>query len=655
MSGRTIRWAVAGAAVAAALSVGSGVAWAAPEGRIQEVESVAGAVNYVLSADGLAEGQSIDPASVRTTLGGIEAPTTATPVTAQAGPVVARTTMIVLDSSGSMAEFGKLASAQEAAKQYLATLPADVKAGLVAFADEAELRVAPTEDRAAITSAIDALTAEGSTALNDAVLLTVDELGTEGTRNAVLLSDGEDEGSEASAKSARKALKASGVVLDAVSLGTGKQTAELAAFAKAGNGNVVTATDAEGLTAAFEEAARTVVTQLAVTATVPEDVKVGTSELVASALVGEAPITDTAVAVIEVATTESTATSTAGPISVASSDLGLVDRPFFLFAIIGAIFLALTAITSLAVGAIDSKNRQEGRVSRRLQEVTLAGAPPSGPSGEPTTVLGEGATVRTLVSFADRVAQSRDTSAIARKLEEANVSLRPAEWIIVHGLIVVLAGLLTTLLTNFNTWLTVLAIALGAILPWVYLSVRANRRRAGFYTALPDAMQMLAGSLSAGYSLPQALDNVAHESGGPLGQELNRALLESRLGLPIEVSLEAVAQRMQSMDFHWVVMAIRINRQVGGNLSEVLNNVARTLRERERLRRQVKTLSAEGVLSGWILGLLPFVVVAGILAFNPEYIIPMFTTPLGWLLLAVGAVLYLIGIIWMRNLIKMEV
>ena len=116
---------------------------------------------------------------------------------------------------------------------------------------------------------------------------------------------------------------------------------------------------------------------------------------------------------------------------------------------------------------------------------------------------------------------------------------------------------------------------------------------------------MLAGSLSAGYSLPQALDNVSKEAGGTMGLELNRALLESRLGLPIEESLEAVAQRMRSLDFHWTVMAIRINRQVGGNLAEVLTNVAKTVRERERLRRQVQALSAEGVLSGWILALLP--------------------------------------------------
>ena len=168
-------------------------------------------------------------------------------------------------------------------------------------------------------------------------------------------------------------------------------------------------------------------------------------------------------------------------------------------------------------------------------------------------------------------------------------------------------------------------------------------------------MQMLAGSLSAGYSLPQALDNCRQGVSGPLGQEINRALLESRLGLPIEETLEAVAQRMESKDFHWVVMAIRINRKVGGNLAEVLTNVGQTLRERERLRRQVKTLSAEGKLSGWILGALPILLIGFMVIVRPEYITPLFTQPIGWVILGAGLIAYIIGIVWMRNLVNMEV
>ena len=140
-----------------------------------------------------------------------------------------------------------------------------------------------------------------------------------------------------------------------------------------------------------------------------------------------------------------------------------------------------------------------------------------------------------------------------------------------------------------------------------------------------------------------------------MGLEINRALIESRLGLPIEESLEAVAQRMDSQDFHWTVMAIRINRQVGGNLAEVLTNVAKTVRERERLRRQVKALSAEGKLSAWILALLPIGVGLFVAWRNPGYLEPLFTTLAGWVMIAIGVVLYLIGVLWMRNLVNMEV
>jgi tight adherence protein B len=373
------------------------------------------------------------------------------------------------------------------------------------------------------------------------------------------------------------------------------------------------------------------------------------------ALVGDQEITDTTAAIITPAAQPS-ATATAGPIAVPPSRPGIFDQPFFLLAVIAAIFLALAAITSLAVGALDSKNRKVGRVSRRLEEVSLIGEPIGQPLDQrQETALGESAVVRRTVSFADRVAASRDTTGIARKLEGANVSLRPGEWVVVHALIAVLAGLLATLFSGFNIWIALLAVASGLILPWTYLGRLARKRQRQFYASMPDAMQMLAGSLSAGYSLPQALENVAKESGGAFGQEVNRALLESRLGLPIEESLEAVAQRMESKDFHWVVMAIRINRQVGGNLAEVLSNVSKTLRERERLRRQVKTLSAEGVLSAWILGALPVLLLIYMVTVRPTYILPMFDAVAGWIAAAIGLVLFAIGVIWMRNLVKMEV
>ncbi len=628
-------------------------AWADPTGRIQQVESDPGSITFVLSAQGLSEGQSIDPDSVTVTVDGLPATTKATPIT-QAVTAPTRTAMLTLDTSGSMADKDKLTTAKSAANAYLEGLPADVRAGLITFADSAKVVVQPTPDRAKVSHAIEGLQAQGATALNDAVVLAVDALGSKGSRSIVLLSDGADEGSKASEKTALNVLGGSGIVLDSVSLGSGSQEDTLAKFAKAGNGTTVTATDADQLTAAFESAARTVDNQLAVSVTVPDDVAPGTAQLSVEAMVGAVPISDTTAALV-VSQAPPPDSEASGPVPVQVQD-GLFAQAWFLSVVIVLVFLGLAVTASLAVGVLDAKNAKAGRVTRRLDEVTVSGAPnASTPAAAPETVLGEGVTVRLVVSLAERVAPRRQSSTLGHKLESANVSLRPSEWIVVHCLITVLAGLLVTLLSGFNPLVTLLAVLLGLAAPWAYLSHLASKRKKRFYEQLPDAMQMLAGTLSTGYALPQALDSVARETGGPLAEELNRALLESRLGMPLEDTLDAVAQRMESKDFHWVVIAVRTNRRIGGNLSEVLSNVSKTLRDRERLRRQVKALSAEGVMSAWILGLLPLVVLLFVTATRPEYLVPLLTTPAGWTMVAIGLVLYVIGVIWLRHLVTMEV
>ena len=146
---------------------------------------------------------------------------------------------------------------------------------------------------------------------------------------------------------------------------------------------------------------------------------------------------------------------------------------------------------------------------------------------------------------------------------------------------------------------------LGACGAWFFLSFKHKRRLKAFKNQLANTLQLMSGALSAGLSLAQSVDTVVKEGTDPMASEFRRALIETRLGVEIEDSLAAIADRMGSVDFEWVVMAIRIQRQVGGNLAELLNKVAETIREREYLERQVLALSAEGRLSVWILGGLP--------------------------------------------------
>jgi tight adherence protein B len=246
-------------------------------------------------------------------------------------------------------------------------------------------------------------------------------------------------------------------------------------------------------------------------------------------------------------------------------------------------------------------------------------------------------------------------AALGSRLEAAGLALKPAEWLIVHAGIALGLAVFGVLLGGGSILYLLLGIGLGVALPWLYLSLKKRRRLRAFKAQLADTLQLMAGSLSAGLSLAQSVDTVVREGNDPMAAEFRRSLMEARLGVEIEDALQGVAERMGSVDFEWVVMAIRIQRDVGGNLSELLNKVAETIREREYLERQVKTLSAEGRLSVWILGGLP----PGFLAYlglaNPSYVTPLFTSPLGWVMLTVMGILLTAGIFWMKRVVKVEV
>ncbi|HET7688783.1 MAG TPA: type II secretion system F family protein, partial [Nocardioidaceae bacterium] len=176
-----------------------------------------------------------------------------------------------------------------------------------------------------------------------------------------------------------------------------------------------------------------------------------------------------------------------------------------------------------------------------------------------------------------------------------------------------------------------------------------------FKAGLADTLQLMAGSLSAGLSLAQSVDTVVREGNDPIASEFRRAIVETRLGVEIDDALSSVAERMESKDFEWVVMAIRIQREVGGNLSELLNKVSATIREREYLERHVRALSAEGRLSVYILGGLPPGFMLYLTVANPEYLKPLVSTTIGFVALGVMAMLLVVGIFWMKKLVKVVV
>jgi tight adherence protein B len=204
-------------------------------------------------------------------------------------------------------------------------------------------------------------------------------------------------------------------------------------------------------------------------------------------------------------------------------------------------------------------------------------------------------------------------------------------------------------------WLLPVALAVFVVLGARFvLERRISRRRARFAEQLDDTLSLVAGGLRAGHSLPRAMDAVAQEAESPTAEEFARILNQHRLGRDLGEALQLTADRMRSDDLAWVAHAVAIHREVGGNLSEVLDHVGDTIRERSQIRRQVQTLSAEGRISANVLIALPVLIAVVLAVISPSYLTVFFTTPSGWALIAASLVLFAVGVVWLRAVVKVE-
>ncbi len=241
-------------------------------------------------------------------------------------------------------------------------------------------------------------------------------------------------------------------------------------------------------------------------------------------------------------------------------------------------------------------------------------------------------------------------SIIGDALEQAGLDLRPGEFMVV---------VCSAALVGFALGWLLMALLFGVlaaigvlVLSKAVVGLLAGRRRRQFLDQLPETLQLLTGSLRAGNGLSQAIDTVARESEDPTAVEFRRLVVETRLGRDLSDALQAMADRMRSKDMQWVVQAIDINREIGGNLAEILDTITTTIRDRNRIRRQVSALTAEGKLSAIVVMILPFALAAVMAVTNPAYIRLLFTTTSGLVLLAGGGTLMLAGGLWLRKLVN---
>ncbi|NJC23133.1 tight adherence protein B [Arthrobacter pigmenti] len=203
-------------------------------------------------------------------------------------------------------------------------------------------------------------------------------------------------------------------------------------------------------------------------------------------------------------------------------------------------------------------------------------------------------------------------------------------------------------------FLGILLLVLSPFAAQLVLVMRTGRRRAKFDSQLGDTLQLLTGGLRAGHSILRAIDAAATEADAPTSDEMRRVVTETSLGKDLLVSLLDASRRMESDDFAWIAQAIQINREVGGDLAEVLDHVAETIRERSEIKGQIRALSAEGKFSAYILVALPFGIGAMLMLVSPGYVTPLFTEPLGWIMIGASAIMMSIGGLWLRKIIDLK-
>jgi tight adherence protein B len=626
-------------------------------GSLSDVEVSGRQLRAVLTAPAGRGDVTITPWSVVATMQGRSLPVAVSPVQQEG-----RSALLVIDTSGSMGARG-IAAARQAAGAYLSQAPDDVRVGLVTFADAPHLLVPPTSQRATVRAALGRLTAQGETTLYDAMQLALQRLGSSGSRNIILLSDGGDTRSRTGLAPLIRSVQRSGARVEVVGFRTDEsQNSVLTSLASAGNGGLVAAGDAGALRSAFSGAARALSSQVRVTVTTPEGLS-GRQPLSVRALVGQLPISaQTSVTLPKVSAIPPVADSPT-PASTPTVEAAASPAPrtvpparpgVWVWAAAAAVFAGLLMIVLAIVSPVFISASR-----RRIQALELyLGAPVD--SRRTVASASPSAVGTQVLQMSERLTRGREaTVRTARLLERADLPLRTNEWYVLRAFAVAAGVFGGVLLLNGALVLGVLGGLLGGavgyVLPGVVLKVLASRRAKRFERQLPDVLTLLASSLATGFSLPQAIDAIVRDAAEPAAKEFSRALAETRIGADLEDSLDRLALRMDSDNLRWTTMAIRIQRQVGGNLAETLRTTATTLRSRESLQREVSALSAEGRLSAYILIALPVGVFFFMLKANREYVSLLWTNPIGWLMSAGGLVALGVGVVWMKRVVKVEV
>jgi len=253
---------------------------------------------------------------------------------------------------------------------------------------------------------------------------------------------------------------------------------------------------------------------------------------------------------------------------------------------------------------------------------------------------------------------------LAANLNQADMPLRPFEYLLLQVGLAVVGLIIGSQLLGFVHSAIILGLV-GFLAPMIVMRMRQHSRRMKFSRQLADALMLLAGALRSGYSFIKGLELVAAEMGDPMSKELKRALREIQIGNTVDQSLMDLSKRVANTDMEIVICAYLIQREVGGNLTELMEKVAETIRERFRIRGDIRTLTAQGRLSGVIVSLLPFALSGFIILVNPSYFDPLLHSPMvrlglwsvpeGMVVIGFALFMQIIGALWIYRIVSIKI
>ena len=558
------------------------------------------------------------------------------PVTVEAMPVGDLAVVLVIDTSGSMKGEGILA-ARRAAESFVSAMPVDARIAVVGFGSVPTVYASFTTDHSKLLSALSSLRVKGATALHDALITSAGLFGGDppaagARRVVVLLTDGGDSASKATLADAVRVLNASQLSLSAIAMATRQSdTAALTLLTSSVRGALAPAADSGALKAVFDGIANSVLRQYRLRWT---SVARGATDVTIGLLAGGTTWSAVRSAVYP---------SPPSPVTVGPNVPQPIPPPVsytaiaadsghrWLYGGLAGGFLAFVLAIGVLLWPNPPKRRLANEYTARVRN-DISG-------------FGKGV-IRATREYFRRHGRGQRLSAL---LEQAGMSMdAPTAAVIAGGIAfcgfalgIALGSVLAAIALGFT----------GLAVCYFLVKSRADRRSAKFRDQFDSTLQIIINSLRSGYGVSQAIATVARESDAPTSEEFRRIVGETTLGMDQIRSLDSCAQRTRCDELLWVTESMEVNRDVGGNLTEVLAGIASTIRSRIRLARQVHTLSAEGRISARILIVMPFVALAIQVLFNRSSLRELFHGA-GLIFLLAGIVFMLFGYVWTKRIVR---